>query len=176
MKLEFQVSSHSIRVRILIYSDLVLELRLRLDGSPSLWKVICMKKNNRFRNYMRIEVCVILLVLLCFRVMPDKRMASVITSLLFILSSAGILFWEVRFPQFIKRATFWGILVFLDFSALPLFLLRLAYWDLPFEQIEVFGISGSQMHQASSYVFFVMMTCLFVDSYQEIQRQNKSAM
>ena len=124
---------------------------------------------------MRIEVCVILLVLLCFKIMPDKRMASVITSMLFILSSAGILFWEIRYPQFIKRPTFWGNVIFLLCSALPIFLIRLAFWEMPFEEIQVLGVTGAQMHQASSYVFFLMLICLFVDSYQENQRMNKAA-
>jgi hypothetical protein len=155
--------------------ELTVVLRLRLDERPKLWKIGDMKKNNRFRNYLRIEVCVILLVLLCFRMIPDKRTASLITSMLFILSSFGILIWEIRYPQFQKRATFWGLLVFLLFSALPILLVRLAYWDLPFEEIQVLGVSGTLMHRASSYVFFLLLICLFVDSYQEAHKERISA-
>jgi hypothetical protein len=130
-----------------------------------------MKKRNRFRNYLSLEALVILLVLLCFRVIPDKKLASLVTSFLFIASTVGLLYWETRFEGFKKRPSFWGMMIFLIVSALPILAVRLIYWDLPFEQIQIGGLTGDQMHKSSSYVFGLMLVCFFIDSYQEQHRE-----
>lgn len=126
-----------------------------------------MKKRSRYRNYLSLEALVILSVILSFRIIPDKKTASIVTSFLFIASSAGIMYWETRYPGFKKRASFWGALGFLLFSALPVFLMRVLNWDMPFEEIQFLGISGAEMHKISNYVFILMMVCFFIDSYLE---------
>ncbi len=124
-----------------------------------------MKKRNRFRNYLSIEAFVIVLVLLSFRMMDDKKIASVFASLLFIGSTLGILYWETKFADYRKRPSFWGPIVFLVFSALPVFLMRVLNWNMDFNDVQVLGITGGQMHKASSYVFGLMLVCFFIDSY-----------
>jgi hypothetical protein len=126
-----------------------------------------MKQRSRYRNYLSLEVLVVVLVVAAFRVIPDKQMASVVTSLLFLGSSLGILFWEKRYEGYQRRPTYWGTLVFLFVSALPIFLLRLIYWNVPFDQIHFLGVPATQMHQASNYVFILMLVCIFIDSYTE---------
>jgi uncharacterized membrane protein len=132
-----------------------------------------MKKRNRFRNYLSFEALVILLVILSFRVIPDKKTASMVTSFLFIGSSLGILYWETRYADYRKRASFWGVLVFLVFSAIPVFLLRVLNWDMAFDDIQVAGITGTEMHKFSNYVFILMMICFFIDSYLERIRERE---
>jgi hypothetical protein len=126
-----------------------------------------MKKRNRFRNYISLEAVVIFLVLLTFRVVPDKKLASVITSIFFIGSSVGIMIWEMKYPGYKKRISFWGCAGFLLLSAIPIFLMRILNWNLSFEEIQFAGISGAEMHKLSTYVFFLLMVCFFVDSYLE---------
>jgi hypothetical protein len=133
-----------------------------------------MRKRNRFRNYLSIEALVIVLVIISFRFIPDKKMASILTSLLFIGSSAGILFWETKFSDFKKRPSFWGALGFLLLSALPVFGMRLLNWDIPFDEIQIAGVTGAQMHKASNYVFMLMMACFFVDSYLQQVKDRES--
>lgn len=133
-----------------------------------------MRKRNRFRNYLSIEAFVIVLVLVGFRVIPDKKLASVFASLLFIGSSAGIMFWEMKFPGFKRRPSFWGALGFLVLSALPVFGMRLLYWDIPFDEIQIAGVTGAQMHKASNYVFILMMVCFFIDSYLQTVKDRES--
>jgi hypothetical protein len=136
-----------------------------------------MKKRNRFRNYLSLEALVIVLVILSFRIIPDKKTASMITSFLFIASSIGIAYWETRYPEFKKRPSFWGPLAFLIFSALPVFFMRISHWDMPFDEIQVAGVSGAEMHKYSNYVFILMMMCFFIDSYleriKERERENQ---
>lgn len=123
------------------------------------------RKRNRFRNYLSLEALVVVLVILAFKVIPDKKMASMLTSALFILSTLAIIYWESRYPDFQKRPSFWGAVTFLVVSALPIFAVRLIYWDLPFDEIRVGGITGAEMHKISNYVFILMLVSFFIDSY-----------
>jgi len=140
-----------------------------------MWKIRGMKKRNRFRNYLSLEALVILLVILSFRMIPDKKTASMVTSFLFIGSTLGILYWETRYPDYRKRASFWGALGFLLLSALPVFFMRIFNWDLAFDDILVAGVSGAEMHKISNYIFMMMMLCFFVDSYRERLKERELA-
>jgi hypothetical protein len=130
-------------------------------------KFLVMKKRNRYRNYLSLEAAVIVLVILCFKFIPDKKTASIFTSLLFLGSSLGILYWESKFAGYLRRPSFWGVMTFLILSAIPVFGLRMVYWDLPFEQIQVAGLTGQDFHQFSNIVFLLMLVCFFMDSFTE---------
>ncbi|PIS11965.1 MAG: hypothetical protein COT73_01090 [Bdellovibrio sp. CG10_big_fil_rev_8_21_14_0_10_47_8] len=133
------------------------------------------KKRNRYRNYLSLEALVILLVMGIFRLVPDVKWASVVAGFLFIGSSLGILYWETRYPDFKKHASFWGVLVFFIFSALPIFILRLWHWDIAFDQVQFLGFSGPELHKTSNNIFILMMVCFFADSYLESKREQEQA-
>ena len=132
-----------------------------------------MKMNSRFRNYLRLEVLVVVLVMASFRLLPDKKTASLLASLFFVLSTLGILYWELRIPGFKQRPTFWGGLVFLFCSVLPILGLRLVFWDMPFEEIQVLHLSGAELHRFSNYFFLLLLVCIFVDSYNEARKAKR---
>lgn len=133
-----------------------------------------MKQRSRFRNYLSLEAFVILMVLLSFRVIPDKKMAALVASGLFLVSTGLILYWETRFADFKKRPSFWGAAVFLAFSVLPIIALRLIYWDLPFDEIRVGPWTGADLHRTSNYFFMGMMVCFFVDAHLERVKQKEN--
>lgn len=136
---------------------------------------IVRRPRNRFRNYLSIMAFVIIGVLLTFKMIPDKKIASLVASFLFIASSVGVILWERKHPGYQKRPSYWGALAFLVFSALPILAVRLLHWDMNFDDIQVFGISGSLMHKASNNVFIVMMVCFFADAFMETSRQREQA-
>lgn len=129
------------------------------------------KYRNRYRNYLTIEAFVILLVIITFKVIADRPLAALVASLLFLISSLGILGWEIRHPGFYKRSTFWGFVAFLVLSVLPILGLRLWYWGEPWEAIALWGISGPALHEFSNKVFLMVMICIFADSYLETKKQ-----
>lgn len=135
-----------------------------------------LKLRNPYRNYLSIQAIVIILVIACFHFIPDKKWASVITSFLFIGSSGGIFYYERRLSGYYKRPSYWGALLFLFIGAIPVFVIRLVYWELSFDQIELLGVSGPQMHQFSNYLFMIMMVCFFADSYRETVRARQATM
>lgn len=134
------------------------------------------KKRSRYRNYLSIQVFVMIGVLLSFKVIPEKQVAALVAGLLFLVSSLGILLVELKQPDFKKRFTFWGTLAFVVLSALPILGLRVLNWGVPFDQLSVLGIPGPELHKFSNYMFFIMVVCLFIDVSIERQKAAKSGL
>lgn|GEM_PF-2695518 len=124
-----------------------------------------MRPRSRFRNYVTLEALVVTGVLLAFHFIPVKEKAALVAGTLFLLSTAFILAYESRFPGFTKRATFWGALIFLLASAIPIFTLRLMNWGIPFDQLSLLGVPAAQWHQFSNYLFLILVVCFFIDDY-----------
>lgn len=135
-----------------------------------------LKKRSRYRNYLSIQVVVMIGVMASFKLIPEKQVAAVIAGLLFLVSSVGIVLFEMKHPDFKKRFTFWGTLAFILTSAIPILALRLLNWGVPFEELSVLGIPGTELHKFSNYMFFLMVVCLFVDISLERQKAAKSGL
>lgn len=136
-----------------------------------------MRKRSRFRNYITMEALVVAGVLLSFHFIPVKEKAALVAGTLFLLSTIFILVYESRFAGFAKRATFWGSLAFLLASAIPIFVLRLMNWGIPFDQLSMMGIPATEWHRFSNYLFLILVVCFFIDDYlwkQELLRKENS--
>lgn len=130
-----------------------------------------MKNRNRYRQYLSIEALVVILVLASFRFIEDRQIAAVVASFLFLSSTLGILFNEKRYPDFVKRVSFYTLLSFLCFSIIPVMSLRFLNWGVPFDELSMLGIPGRDLHKMSNYLFFAVMIGFFVDSHMETVRQ-----
>lgn len=131
-----------------------------------------MKKNrNRYRQYLSIEALVILLVLGSFRLIPDRQIAAVVASFLFLSSTLGILWWETKYEGYKKRVSFFMLTFFLIFSILPVMGLRFLNWGVPFEDLSLLGLPGQQIHKLSNYLFIGVMIGFFIDSHLEQVKQ-----
>jgi hypothetical protein len=130
-----------------------------------------MRVRSRFRNYVTLEALVVAAVLLSFHFIPVKDKAAVVAGTLFLLSTIFILVYESRFPGAAKRATFWGALLFLVASAIPIFSLRVFHWGTPFNQLSLFGIPGPRLHEFSNYLFLILVVCFFIDDYLWKQKE-----
>lgn len=131
------------------------------------------KVRTRYRNYMSLELVVVISVIMSFKVIPAKEIAAILASSLFLLSTLFILFWETKHAGFQKRATFIGGVVFLVFSVFPVMVLRFFNWGASFDALTMLGWTGSQIHQFANYVFLLFLVCLFIDNFQEVQRLRK---
>jgi hypothetical protein len=110
-------------------------------------------------------------VILLFKYIDERKIAALCAGSLFILGPSFVLWNEKRLGLASKRVSWWGALVFLFVSALPIFILRLKYWNESFESISALGISGPQMHKISNYIFIGMLVTFFIDSFLEKKRQ-----
>ena len=128
---------------------------LCLDSRPCLWNNQGMRQRNRYRNYISMEVLVVLVVLGSFKFIPNLAMAAIVAGSAFLVSTGVILWFEKKQPDYLKRSTFWGAALFMVFGVLPILALRLAN-----QPVELF-------HKVSNYLFLILLVCLFVDSYRE---------
>jgi hypothetical protein len=128
---------------------------------------------NRFRIYLLMHILVVLIVTLCFRFVDDKKVASVIAGLIFLVAPFYVIGREVLAGQAWKRPSFWGAVIFL-LSALPIFFLRIFHWQESFENLSLFGFSGPQWHRFSNTTFLVMLLGYFADSLiVEVKKRRK---
>ena len=138
-----------------------------------------MRTRNRYRQYLSIEALVILFVLGSFKFIPDRQIASVVASFIFLFSTLGIIYWEKRFEGWQKRVSFYALMMFLLIAVIPVMSLRLMNWGIPFEDLSIGGIPGEQLHKVSNYLFIAMMIAFFVDSHLEqiksLKRQQQDA-
>ena len=135
-----------------------------------------MRNRNRYRQYLSIEALVILFVLASFRFIPDRQIAAVVASSLFLLSTVGIIYWEMQYEGYQKKISFYALMGFLFLSVLPVMALRFMNWGVPFEQLSIGPLTGPQIHQFSNYFFIALMIAFFIDSHLEqvksLQRQH----
>lgn len=134
-----------------------------------------MRNRNRYRQYLSIEAGVIILVLASFKFIPDRQIAAVIASFLFLVSTLGIIYWEKKYEGFHKKVSFYALMAFLVLSIIPVMTLRFMNWGIPFENLSMGGIPGTELHKFSNYLFIGLMIAFFIDSHLEqvksLQRQ-----
>lgn len=128
------------------------------------------KKRNRYRNYLSIQVFVFVGVMTSFQVIADRAIAALVASALFFLGSFTILWIEQKHPGFFKRPSFLMTAAFLFFFVIPIFLMRVLNWGQEFATIEYFGVTGKMLHETSSKFFVVMLATYFADSILEKNR------
>jgi hypothetical protein len=108
-----------------------------------------------YRNQIVILVLWIIAVMALFKFIPDKQVASVVAGMGFVLFPILFLVSELKGS---KQVTHILVLsVFLVFSALPIFFLRIFNWGSDFGSLEILGVSGNSLHKASSYLYMVML-------------------
>lgn len=128
-------------------------------------------KISRYRIYMLIHALIAVIVILLFKMIEERKVAALMAGSLFIVGPAYVLWKESKMGFALKRTSWWSSLVFLCISSLPIFLLRVIYWNEAFENIQVMGLSGPRMHSMSSYLFIVMLLGFFMDSFLEKREQ-----
>lgn len=120
----------------------------------------------RYRIYLLGHGAVVLTVLALFASIHEKQLAAVFAGGLFILSPLLVLTNEIRQQKLIlalKSFSVWGCLQFLILSALPVFLLRVTNWGVPFDQLSMLGVAGPDWHRFSNISFLLMLLGFAVD-------------
>lgn len=102
------------------------------------------------------------LVVMIFRVIPDRKTASVVAGALFVLVPLIVILWRRRLRP--RPLMLWWVAVgqFWLIFAIPILGVRLANWDVEFAQLTWWGLSGTEWHQWSSWSFFAMLLGLLI--------------
>lgn len=106
---------------------------------------------------MLLELAVIPLVLLIFKITPDRKLAATQAGTLFVGLPLLLILREVL--KFKSKDWIWflGHAQFLVFFAFPILGLRLMNWDADFNTLSILGVSGQNLHRWSNISFMAMM-------------------
>lgn len=104
-------------------------------------------------------------VILLFRLIEDRRLAATLAGALFLEIGFVVVTLEWIWGRRFESIAFWTAVVFLLVSAIPIMGLRLAYWETPFAQTAVFGVTGPQLHAVSSWVYLSMIVGVFAEFF-----------
>jgi uncharacterized membrane protein HdeD (DUF308 family) len=122
-------------------------------------------QRQRYRLYLLGHGLIVVAVILLFRLMAEKKIAAVIAGTLFLVGPWLVLYFELRARKFLRSFSSWGACIFLLFSALPIFSLRILNWNEPFENLNLLGIPAEQLHKISNAIFLLMLAGFVVDSF-----------
>lgn len=117
-----------------------------------------------------IELIVLLVnigvVLSLFHVL-DRKPAAVLAGFLFIAISAGIIWVENKKGRGQRSFAWWSAILFLAASAIPIFVLRIVFWNLPFEQVGYWGIRGPELHKISNYLYLLLVASVVIEGLRK---------
>lgn len=118
-----------------------------------------------------IQIVQIPIVILVFKSIPDVKVAGVIAGLIF-LSVA--LYLANEFYKLLGRTSwaFYFFMVQVFLISFPMLSKRVLNWQLDFNDIEIWGMSGDQFHQVSTYFFYIVFVVSILDLWRIKKRQN----
>ncbi len=114
-------------------------------------------RQKKYLAYLVLQLSVIAAVIFIFRIIEVRQVAAVFAGALFVLTPIVLLISEYRSSGFQEKVWYFGVLQFWVLFAVPIFCLRIVYWDKPFSEILLLGLSGDQLHVWSSKSYMVMM-------------------
>lgn len=98
------------------------------------------------------------LVVLCFRLIPDRKVAATVAGILFVLGPVAMALVHRKLPWLGKVDVLWWVALaqFFLLFAIPILGVRLLYWETPFEEIRIFGQPGPLWHRLANTSYLVM--------------------
>jgi hypothetical protein len=126
-------------------------------------------KNLAYRYQLLILILWIPTVMLIFKMIAEKRAASVFAGIGFVLIPLFFLLQEVLRTKLNKGSKLHLFLCgeFLFISALPILFLRLLNWDADFGQLTLFGLSSMTHHKLANVNYMFMVISAAYLSYKE---------
>lgn len=101
-----------------------------------------------------------------FTIISDKQVAGVVAGSGFIILPCALIFSELKSRQR-HVLNIIGASVFLMFSALPIFLLRITNWGIEFKSLTLLGISADGLHRISNVLYLFMAVPVAISWYRE---------
>jgi len=121
------------------------------------------------RMEMMILAIWIVVVVLLFKVIPDKQLAGLIAGIGFCLIPTYLMLkvltkLKQESYKLVNIIRMTAIVIFLLSAALPVLGLRVFNWGADFNSLELFGIvTGQQLHMWSNYAYLIMMMSFMIN-------------
>lgn len=119
-----------------------------------------MRSDHRLRTYWLLESFWIVVVILLFRSIEDRRTAALIASAGFVLIPSALVFTEMVWGQKNRPFFLVGQLQFLLLFAIPIVVLNFFPFLLGGMDL---GISGTDLHRYSNISYFIMIVLTMIE-------------
>ncbi len=97
----------------------------------------------------------IVLVLCIFRFVPNKQVAGLVASIGFLILPTLFLVTEFKGEKNnLHKAS---LIVFLAFTALPIFLVRVTTWGEDFSSTDFYGVPSMFLHRLANFLYLGML-------------------
>ncbi|MBL7543135.1 MAG: hypothetical protein JNL11_04930 [Bdellovibrionaceae bacterium] len=123
-----------------------------------------MKSHNRYLFYLLFFLVTIPAVMIFFKTIEPKKLASLYAATLFVCCSLLVFWGEFRVRSFKSYSLWLATLFFLIFSA-PMLTLRLINYDRDFTEINFGPFSGPDFHKYSTYGFLFLLVAVVIDYF-----------
>lgn len=135
---------------------------------------------QKMRKFMRLQLVLLVLwipcIILIFKFIPNRQYAGLVAGAGFLIIpfyNIGSEWIGLRVNNMIKMRIISSIL-FVIISALPIFLLRVFNWNIPFDEIQTgLPLSGRDLHSLSNYIYILMLLIYAITAFIEAFKENK---
>lgn len=128
---------------------------------------------KKYVVFFALQILVIIAVTLVFKIIEDRKIASIIASLCFIGSSLYYVIIEYKDGVWKYSSVFISSILFLMAVALPMLISRILQWDVEFSQVVVLGIPGPLFHRISNGFYIAMMLTTLWSLFQNRKKYNQ---
>ncbi len=125
----------------------------------------------RSRKRALIQLAILLanigLVTALFKLGLERQIAAVIAGICFIGVSALVIWMENRYGRGQGSLAWWMSVLFLSISAIPIFVLRIAFWGKSFDEVGYWSITGNQLHEFSRYFYVALVVTVIIEGLRK---------
>lgn len=132
-----------------------------------------MNTSNRYLIYALYFLLTIPAVILLFKLIEPKKLASIFATILFITCSILPLWGELKNKtknSFVLFASSGFLVLF----SLPMIIVRLLNYDTDFSELNIGPLTGPEFHKYSNYGFIILLCSTIIDFIQTKRLLQKS--
>lgn len=104
---------------------------------------------------------------LLFATIPEKKIASLVAGVGFLILPLLVLNSEFAKAEQKSRAVILFTGVFFIFSALPIFLLRVLNWSREFSELSILGIPADYLHRSANFLYLLVVIAVSIKTFRE---------
>ena len=127
-----------------------------------------------FLLFLLAEIATIAIVVLIFRMIPDRLVGGAVAGSVFVLLGSWIVGTGLLIRPVRRSFTFYLGGLHLFFVALPMMITRFLNWAQAFSEIRVLGLPGPVFHRLSTFVYLAMIIGTTIDFWR-MRRNEKGS-
>jgi hypothetical protein len=124
-----------------------------------------MNKQNRYLIYILFLIATIPAVMLLFKMIEPKKLASLFAASLFISASLVIIWGELK-NKTLKTPSLIAAIGFLILFSAPMLIVRILNYDQDFSSLTIGPLTAPEFHKYSNYGFMMLLLTTVVDYFR----------